>query len=178
MDFIRIQDKIISWQKIENSLQKILQMRARGFSQQEVADRLNIDRTFISRLEGLGELRKGQSIACIGFPLSNKEEIQSILEKEGVEYTLLMTEQERQDFINKRSGKELLNVLMDLIADARRYDVVICIGSDERIKLMEGVLDGQIISVEIGTSPITEDKWLDPVVIKEILRSIRTARLK
>jgi hypothetical protein len=178
MDFIRIQDKIISWQKIENSLQKILQMRARGFSQQEVADRLNIDRTFISRLEGLGELRKGQSIACIGFPLSNKEEIQSILEKEGVEYILLMTEQERQDFINKRSGKELLNVLMDLIADARRYDVVICIGSDERIKLMEGVLDGQIISVEIGTSPITEDKWLDPVVIKEILRSIRTARLK
>ncbi|MBP1761097.1 MAG: hypothetical protein H6Q64_639 [Firmicutes bacterium] len=178
MDFIRIQDKIISWQKIENSLQKILQMRARGFSQQEVADRLNIDRTFISRLEGLGELRKGQSIACFGFPLSNKEEIQSILEKEGVEYSLLMTEQERQDFINKRSGKELLNVLMDLIADARRYDVVICIGSDERIKLMEGVLDGQIISVEIGTSPITEDKWLDPAVIREILRSIRTARLK
>lgn len=178
MDFIRIQDKIISWQKIENCLQKILQMRARGFSQQEVADRLNIDRTFISRLEGLGELRKGQSIACIGFPLKNKEEIQSILEKEGVEYILLMTEQERQDFINKRSGKELLNVLMDLIADARRYDVVICIGSDERIKLMEGVLDGQIISVEIGTSPITEDKWLDPAVIREILRSIRTARLK
>jgi len=178
MDFIRIQDKIISWQKIETSLQKILQMRARGFSQQEVADRLNIDRTFISRLEGLGELRKGQSIACIGFPLSNKEEIQSILEKEGVEYILLMTEQERQDFINKRSGKELLNVLMDLIADARRFDVVICIGSDERIKLMEGVLDGQIISVEIGTSPITEDKWLDPAVIREILKSIRTARLK
>ena len=178
MDFIRIQDKIISWQKIETSLQKILQMRARGFSQQEVADRLNIDRTFISRLEGLGELRKGQSIACIGFPLRNKEEIQSILEKEGVEYILLMTEQERQDFINKRSGKELLNVLMDLITDARRYDVVICIGSDERIKLMEGVLDGQIISVEIGTSPITEDKWLDPAVIREILKSIRTARLK
>ena len=178
MDFIRIQDKIISWQKIETSLQKILQMRARGFSQQEVADRLNIDRTFISRLEGLGELRKGQSIACIGFPLSNKEEIQSILEKEGVEYILLMTEQERQDFINKRSGKELLNVLMDLITDARRYDVVICIGSDERIKLMEGVLDGQIISVEIGTSPITEDKWLDPAIIREILKSIRTARLK
>ena len=178
MDFIRIQDKIISWQKIETSLKKILQMRARGFSQQEVADRLNIDRTFISRLEGLGELRKGQSIACIGFPLSNKEEIQSILEKEGVEYILLMTEQERQDFINKRSGKELLNVLMDLIADARRFDVVICIGSDERIKLMEGVLDGQIISVEIGTSPITEDKWLDPAVIREILKSIRTARLK
>jgi DNA-binding transcriptional regulator LsrR (DeoR family) len=178
MDFIRIQDKIISWQKIEKSLQKVLQMRARGFSQQEVADRLNIDRTFISRLEGLGELRKGQSIACVGFPLSNKEEIQSILEKEGVEYILLMTEQERQDYVNKRSGKELLNELMDLIADVRKYDVVICIGSNERVKLMEGVLDSQTLSIEIGISPITEDKWLDPAIIREMLRSIRTARLK
>lgn len=151
-------------------------MRARGFSQQEVAERLNIDRTFISRLETLGELRKGQSIACIGFPLRNRDEIQAILEKEGVEYILLMTEQERQDFINHRSGKELLNVIMDLIADMRRYDVVICIGSDERIKLMEGVLNGQIISIEIGTSPITEDKWLDPAMIREVLRSIRAAR--
>lgn len=176
MEFIRIQDKIISWQKIETTLKKALQMRARGFSQQEVADRLEIDRTFISRLEGIGELRKGQSIACIGFPLSNKEEIQSILEKEGVDYILLMTEQERQDFVNKRSGKELLNVIMDLIADARKYETVICIGSDERIKLLEGVLDGQIISLEIGTSPITEDKWLDPDEIRKVLSSIRSAR--
>jgi hypothetical protein len=176
MEFIRIQDKIISWQKIETTLRKALQMRARGFSQQEVADRLEIDRTFISRLEGIGELRKGQSIACIGFPLSNKEEIQSILEKEGVDYILLMTEQERQDFVNKRSGKELLNVIMDLIADARKYETVICIGSDERIKLLEGVLDGQIISLEIGTSPITEDKWLDPDEIRKVLSSIRSAR--
>ena len=173
MEFIRIQDKIISWQKIETTLRKALQMRARGFSQQEVADRLEIDRTFISRLEGIGELRKGQSIACIGFPLRNKEEIQSILEKEGVDYILLMTEQERQDFVNKRSGKELLNVIMDLIADARKYETVICIGSDERIKLLEGVLDGQIISLEIGTSPITEDKWLNPDEIRKVLGSIR-----
>jgi transcriptional regulator with XRE-family HTH domain len=176
MEFIRIQDKIISWQKIETTLKKALQMRARGFSQQEVADRLEIDRTFISRLEGIGELRKGQSIACIGFPLRNKEEIQSILEKEGVDYILLMTEQERQDFVNKRSGKELLNVIMDLIADVRKYETVICIGSDERIKLLEGVLDGQIISLEIGTSPITEDKWLDPDEIRKVLSSIRSAR--
>jgi len=176
MEFIRIQDKIISWQKIENTLQKILQMRAKGFSQQEVADRLSIDRTFISRLEGIGELRKGQTIACIGFPLSNRDEIKEVLEKEGVDYILLMTEQERLDFVNQRTGKELLNVIMDLIADARRYEVVICIGSDERLKLMAGVLDGQVICIEIGTSPITEDKWLDPNEIRKILRSIKSAR--
>lgn len=176
MEFIRIQDKIISWQKIETTLKKALQMRSRGYSQQEVADRLEIDRTFISRLEGIGELRKGESIACIGFPLGNKQEIQAILEKAGVDYIMLMNEQERQDFVNLRSGKELLNVLMDLIADVRKYDVVICIGSDERLRLLEGILAGQIISLEIGTSPITEDKWLDPNEIRKVLRSIRSAR--
>ena len=176
MNFIRIQDKIISWQKIEKVLQRALQMRERGFSQQEVADRLSLDRTFISRLESVGEIRKGQSIACVGFPILNKDEIQEILENEGVDYILLMTEKERLDFVNLCSGKELLNELMNLTAQFRKYEVVICIGSDERIKLMEGVLNSEVISIEIGTSPITEDKWVDPQEIKKILRSIKAAR--
>ncbi len=176
MEIFRIQDKIISWQKIENTLRKALQMRARGLSQQETADRLAIDRTFISRLEGIGEIRKGQSIACIGFPLQNKQEVQDILEKEGVDFILLMSEKERLDFVNQRSGKELLNELMDLTARVRGYEIVIGIGSDERLKLIEGVLDGQFIGVEIGASPITEDKWVDPQEIRKILRSIRAAR--
>lgn len=176
MEFFRIQDKIISWEKIEKTLKKALNMRSRGFSQQETADRLKIDRTFISRLESIGELRKGQSIGCIGFPILNKDEIQEILEKEGVDFILLMTEQERLDFINKRSGKELLNDILDLAGQVRDYEVVICIGSDERIKLMEGILNGQVISIKLGTSPITEDKWVDPAVLKKTLRSIKSAR--
>jgi biotin synthase-like enzyme len=176
MNFIRIQDKIINWQKIEKVLQRALQMRERGFSQQEVADRLSLDRTFISRLESVGEIRKGQSIACVGFPILNKDEIQAILENEGVDYILLMTEKERLDFVNLCSGKELLNELMNLTAQFRKYEVVICIGSDERIKLIEGILNSEVISIEIGTSPITEDKWVDPQEIKKILRSIKFAR--
>lgn len=176
MDFYRIQDKIISWQKIEDTLRKALTLRVKGFSQQEVADRLHIDRTFVSRLEGIGELRKGQTIACLGFPILNKEEIQDILIKEGVELIFLMTEQERLDFVDKRTGKELLNELMDLIAKFKSYEVVILIGSDERIKLIENILDGQVIPIEIGSSPITEDKWVDPEEIKRILRFIKSAR--
>lgn len=176
MDFYRIQDKIISWEKLEKTLRKALNLRAKGFSQQEVADRLKIDRTFISRLEGIGELRKGQSVACLGFPILNKEEIQEILTNEGVELILLMTEEERLDFVNKRTGKELLNELMDLTAKFKAYEVVILIGSDERIKLVENILDGQVISIEIGSSPITEDKWVDPAKIRQILRNIKFAR--
>lgn len=176
MDYIRIQDKIISQQKINNTISKILQLRARGLSQQEVAERLSVDRTFISRLEGIGELRKGKTIACIGFPIINKQEIQDILEKEGVDFTLLMTEKERLDYVDQRSGKEMLNELMDLIARMHNYEVIIAIGSDQRLKLIENMLDGEVISLEIGTSPITEDKWVDPKEIRKILRSIKSAR--
>ncbi|MGE5389752.1 MAG: transcriptional regulator [Deltaproteobacteria bacterium] len=176
MDFYRIQDKIVSWDKIERTLQKALLMRSRGFSQQETASRLDIDRTFISRLETIGELRKGQTIACVGFPVLNKNEIQEIMEAEGVDYILLMTEQERQDFINLRNGKEVLNEIMNLTALIRTYDIVILMGSDERLKLIEGILDGQVVSIELGPSPLTEDKWVDPTEVKKILRSIRTAR--
>lgn len=176
METFRIQDKIISWPRVEKSLKKALLLRTKGFSQQEVADRLGIDRTFISRLEGIGELRKGQSIACIGFPVLNKDEINGILEKEGVDFIFLMTEQERQDFINNRNGKELLNELMSLTVQSRAYDIVILIGSDERLKLMEKIIDSQVITIEIGPSPITEDKWVDPNEMKKILRTPKAAR--
>ena len=176
MDFYRIQDKIISWEKVERTLHKALLMRSRGFSQQETASRLDIDRTFISRLETIGELRKGQTIACIGFPVLNKNEIQEIMQTEGVDYILLMTEQERQDFINLRNGKEVLNEIMNLTAQIRTYDIVILMGSDERLKLIEGILDGQVVSIELGSWPLTEDKWVDPAEVKKILRSIRAAR--
>lgn len=176
MEYIRIQDKIISQQKINNTITKILQLRVRGLSQQEVAERLSVDRTFISRLESMGELRKGKTIACIGFPIINKQEIQDILEKEGVDFMLLMTERERLDFVDQRSGKEMLNELMALTARMHNYEIVIAMGSDQRLKLIEGMLDSEIISLEIGTSPITEDKWVDPKEIRKILRSIKSAR--
>lgn len=176
MEIFRIQDKIISWPRVEKSLKKALLLRSRGFSQQEVADRLGMERTFISRLEGIGELRKGQSIACIGFPILNKDEIKTILEKEGVDFIFLMTEQERQDFVNKRNGKELLNELMDLVAQTRNYETFILIGSDERLKLMEKIIDGQVITMEIGSSPITEDRWVDPAEMKKILKTLKASR--
>jgi hypothetical protein len=50
------------------------------------------------------------------------------------------------------------------------------LGSDERVKLIEGMLDAEVISMEIGTSPIIEDKWVDPQEIRKILRAIKSAR--
>jgi transcriptional regulator with XRE-family HTH domain len=176
MGFIRIQNKLISLSKLEMKLEHILHLRAEGFSQQEVAEKIGIDRTFISRLESIGEVRKGQSIACIGFPVQNKLEVESILRSFGIEYSLIMTEAERLEFINNCSGKELLNEIMDIIMQLRQYDTVIVLGSDQRISMIQGILSQEVIAIELGISPLTEDKWVDPHKLKELLKTLNLAR--
>jgi len=176
MRFFRIQNKIISRDKLDMQISRILELRAQGMSQQEVARKLDVDRTFISRLETLGEVRKGKTIAVIGFPIGNKEEIEALLYQEGVDLVFLMTEQERTDYANNKSGGELLNELMGLISEVRQYDAVILLASDYRLRLMRGLLDNEVITIEIGESPLKEDKWVDPQELKQVLRAVKSAR--
>jgi hypothetical protein len=69
---IRIGDKTVDADKVHRLIDEMLDMRVRGLSQQEVAEHFHIDRTFISRLENLGEIKKGGSLALIGFPVKIK----------------------------------------------------------------------------------------------------------
>ena len=70
MDLIRVGDKLISMPKIANSIEEMLNLRRQGHSQAEVAKKFGIDRTFVSRLENLGEIRK-DGILYIRKPESN-----------------------------------------------------------------------------------------------------------
>lgn len=176
MDFYRIQDKMISREKIMAGINRILELRVQGYSQQEAADRLGIDRTFISRLETLGEVRKGRTIAVIGFPVANKQEILDLCSQEGVDFVWIMTESERIEYASGKSGAELLNELMDLIVRVREYDAAVLMASNFRLKLMRGILDKEVITIEIGESPLTEDRPVEPEALKRILRAIRGAR--
>lgn len=173
MDLVRIGDKLISRSKIQRALDQILELRVQGLPQQEVAHRLGIDRSFISRLEGLGEVRRGNRIAVVGFPVANKEEVLRVLEEEGVEYSLILTDAERWQFAQGKSGQQLVNELMEIIARLRTYDVVIIIGSNYRIQLSDALLGREVIGMEIGTSPITEDKVVDVGELRRLVRSIK-----
>jgi thiamine pyrophosphate-dependent acetolactate synthase large subunit-like protein len=64
-------------------------------------------------------------------------------------------------------------MVMDLIAKVQSHDVIIFLGSDKRSQLMEAIFDKDIITVNIGHSPLTEDVYVDPKVIKDILDSLR-----
>jgi hypothetical protein len=71
----RIGEKMISLDKAVRQVEKALELRERGVSQQEAANRLQLDRSFLSRLESIGEIRKGSRVAVIGFPLANAAEL-------------------------------------------------------------------------------------------------------
>ncbi len=178
MDLIRIGEKILSRRKLARAIDQILEMRSAGVAQQEIAKKLQVDRTFISRLESLAEVRKGNRIAVVGFPIKNKEEILELLQREGIEFTLIMTEAERWDFVRKINGVELLDTLLGLIAEARSFDVVVVIGSNKRIKIIEAILDKEVVGLEIGESPIEEDKYVEPSQVLEILHMVKAKPLK
>lgn len=174
MHLIRIGDKVINRDRIYHVIQRVLDLRAGGLSQQEVAEQLDIDRTLISRLETIGEVRKGKKIGLAGFPIRNKEEIARIAQEEGLDFILLMTESERLDFARNQNGADLLNQVMGLIARARECDSVIFIGSDHRVKMVEALVGPHLIGVEIGSSPLSEDKYVDPDGVRTLIRSLKS----
>lgn len=175
MDFIRVGEKVISLQKIEQEVREILLERSRGLSQAEVAAKIGIDRTFISRLEGIGEIRKGGAIGIIGFPISNCDEVRRIAFEEGVEFTLIMTDEERWAFVRERNGNDLLNEIMKLLGRARGCQKLILIGSDKRSAIMKGLFDRstEVAVVVIGSSPMTGDIYLNPDALRDIIRKMK-----
>lgn len=174
VDLIRIGDKVVSKHKLDYVINEILRMRSAGLSQTDVAARLGIDRTFVSRLENLGEVRKGKSLAVIGFPIANREEINTLLREEGVDFILLMSESERWDFVRDKSGIELFNFIMELTARAHSFDQIVVIGSNKRIKIIRAALDKEVVGLEIGDSPIREDKYVDPAEVRAVVRAVKT----
>lgn len=175
INIVRVGDKVLSTDRIHRTVDQILKLRQRGLSQQEVADRLGVDRTLISRLESLGEIRKGPQLALIGFPIANVEELTRIARSGGVEFILLMNEKDRWRFVQKKNGAELINYFMDLISQIKDYDAIIFIGSDMRIKLLETIIGPKIISWEIGVSPIKVDRWVNPEQLEHLICQLKTA---
>jgi hypothetical protein len=172
MKFYKINDKTVSREKIIKYIDKILTFRSLGHSQLEVANLINTDRTFISRIESLGEVRKGKTIALVGFPIGNINEVKELVQKYGVNYVFLLNEKERWDFIASKTGLELFEQVIEIVGEIRRYDTVILMGSDMRIKVLESLLDNEVIGINIGESPIKKDVQIDLEVLEKVLKNL------
>jgi len=171
---VRVGNKVISTERIRSVVERILSLREGGMSQQEAAAAVGVDRTFISRLESLGEVRKGRTLALIGFPVANVAEVSARAAAEGVDFTFLLTEEERWAFLRDKSGLELFNEIMALVAKVRSYDTIIVLGSDQRLKFLEALIGKETLQIELGPSPLTQDVYVDPDMLSGVIRELRS----
>ncbi len=167
----RIGDKLVSRERILSAVDEVLALRQAGLSQQEVASRLGIDRSFVSRLETLGEIRKGGSIAVIGLPVANKGEIVKVADEKGIDFTFILSEEERWSFLQGRSGFELFTEAADLLEKLAGHEVIVILGHNRPAQILATLLEkrsaifhlAQIEGREAHFSPVELGQLLERV---------------
>lgn len=171
MNLHRIGGKIVSEEKLFSAISDILVDRVAGATQEEVAREHHVQRSFVSFLETLGELRRGARIALIAFPVSNSEEIRALGDKYSLDLVLALSQKQREA-VEAQTGDEVFNMLLDTIAELLDYDTVIICASDRRIPLIKKVLGIDVIGIPIGVSPIREDVEVDLVELESIISGL------
>lgn len=169
---VRIGEKLVSVDRAKRLLERVLELRAEGLSQQEVARRLALDRSFISRLEAIGEVRKGKRVAVIGFPIANKDELVKISHNLGLEFVLLMTNRERWELVSGKQALDFFNEILELITCLRDYEVLVMATSEKWYRLAEALLDCQIFYLNLGPTPVQEDRQVDPARFRSMLEQV------
>jgi predicted XRE-type DNA-binding protein len=173
MDIIRVGDKVLSLEKLEKKIRKILKLRAQGSTQTEVAEILGVDRSFISHLEGLGEIRKGIRVGLVAFPIKNKKEVERLAEEVGVDVILVMSQEEREKRVEAQDGAYVFNEVMDLLTQLVDCDVIIVAASNLRIRQAEKLFgENKVIGLELGRSPLRQDIEIDTEELKTLIKSI------
>jgi len=169
MEFIRVGEKLLNLTKIEETIRKILHLRQLGMSQQEVASKLQLDRTFISRLETMGAVRRGGRMGLMAFPVANKEELVAMANSLGIEQQLILSDQERWQLVEGKSGLDFFNQLMVVIEQFRCCELVLVFCSAKWKRLAEALLDCEVLAVEIGSTPISGDIYVNPKELQKLL---------
>lgn len=172
MRLLRIGDKIVDRDRLVNIIGEILHRRAIGATQQEVAMAMGLERSFVSHLEGLGEVRRGNRIAVVGFPIANKEELEKVAQSFAVDFVYFLSESERKEYARVKTGADIFNELLELLASLRDYDVVVFLASNKRIDTLAKILDREIVGVSIGNSPIKRDRKVKPELLFDVLSSL------
>ena len=175
MDLVRIGEKLISMEKIHNMVAEIIDARSRGLSQADVSTQFGLDRAFVSRLETLGEVRRGRSIALVGFPVANKEALYELCQRQSVDFVFLMTDQERRAYAESRTGVELVNEIFRLAHQVRSFDTVILMASNARVRLLTALLDVHtVIPMILGETPLNRDVAVNVEVLESIIKEVQS----
>ena len=133
MRLYRIGDKVVSEDKLHDAITAILEARESGVTQEDVARAQGVQRSFVSFLETLGEVRRGDKVALVGFPIANAEEVKDLAETHSLDFVLVLSQDERES-IESGDATRVFNQLLETIAALKDYDTLVLIASDWRIR--------------------------------------------
>jgi len=171
----RIGDKVVSEDKLRDAITAILEDREAGATQDDVAKSHGVQRSFVSFLETLGEVRKGSRVALVGFPIANADAVKALAETHALDFVLVLSQEERED-IESGEVTAVFNTLLETIATLRDYDTLVLMASDWRIKTMERILGTEVVGVPLGPSPLRAAVTVDIEQLDEILSGVMSAR--
>lgn len=175
MRFYRIGDKVVSRDKLLGAVDAILEDRQSGATQEEAARHAGVQRSFVSLLEALGEVRRGPRVALVAFPVSNRQEVRALADRFAVEFVLVISQEERES-IELGDASEVFNRLLDTLAILRDFDTVVLLASDRRIGTMDKIIGTEVVGLPIGHSPLREDVEVDLAELEEVLTAVMSAR--
>ena len=175
MRLYRIGDKVVSEGKLHDAIAAILEDREAGATQDDVAKSYGVQRSFVSFLESLGEVRKGSRIALVGFPVANADEVKALAQRHALDFVLVLSQEERES-IESGEVTTVFNTLLDTIATLCDYDTLVLMASDWRIKTMERILGTEVVGIPLGPSPLREAVTVDIAQLDEILSGVMSAR--
>jgi hypothetical protein len=177
VQFYRIGDKVVSRDKLLDAVDAILSDRESGATQEEAARDAGVQRSFVSFLETLGEVRRGPRVALVGFPIANCDEVRALADKHAVDFVLVVSQSERES-IESGSSAQVFNQLLETLAAMRDFDTLVLIASDWRIKTIEKILGTEVIGMPLGHTPIREDKRVDIAELDQVLAAVMSAPIK
>lgn len=174
MRFFRIGDKVVSRDKLVDQIDAILGDRQGGATQHDAASAHGVDRSFVSWLETLGEVRRGKRVALIAFPVANTEEVRRIAEEHGIEFVMVLSQSEREGLESGRAD-HIFNLVLDTLATLKDFDQVVVLASDWRVGTIEKILGREVIARNLGPSPLRHDVTVDPAELEDLLDAVTTS---
>lgn len=169
--FFRIGDKVVSRDKLEDQIDAILADRERGATQHDAAASHGVDRSFVSWLEALGEVRRGKRVALIAFPVANAVDVRRVAEEHGIEFMIVMSQTEREN-LEAGPADRMFNFVLETLATLKDFDTVVVMASDWRVGTVEKILGREVIARNLGPSPLRHDVDVDLDELHDLLDAI------
>jgi hypothetical protein len=74
--------------------------------------------------------------------------------------------------VQDKQALDFFNTIFELVTRLRQFDTLVMITSDKWYNLAEALLDLQIMHLDLGPTPIDDDRTVDPEHLRDTLKQV------